>query len=215
MWHLVSGGLRVEIQAGTIAEATWCVRASLFSLGAIRQTRRLPFIRFEIPVRRDTLRHSTAHTSRWKSTGLRQVKISNVQFPYSGPVNYWTELFLLIHALVCTHWISYLSNTPVHSHTWLQALSCMFLKLEQIGLSMANLVLFLVVLKTETSTYLSPSRMRRRIAQARVSITEMHNQFVLPHIICLLSKQMTLMMRANDQIKLLFIPWFHSSLIGR
>lgn len=43
----------------------------------------------------------------------------------------------------------------------------------------------------------------------------MHNPSVLLHIICLLSKQMTLMMRVNDGIMLLLMPWFHSALIGR
>lgn len=70
-----------------------------------------------------TLRHATAHTSRWRITDPWQATLSNVRFPHDSPVNYWTELFLLIHTLVCTQWISYLSNTPVHTHTWLQAFS--------------------------------------------------------------------------------------------
>lgn len=129
-----------------------------------------------------TLRHATAHTSRWRSTDPWQAKLSNVRFPHDSPVNYWTELFLLIHTLVCTQWISYLSNTPVHTHIHgCKLFLCMFLKLEQMGLSVERLSLFLVVWNSEASTCLSPSQLRQR---RHVLITEMHNPFVLLHIIC-------------------------------
>lgn len=61
------------------------------------------------------------HMSACRLADLWQVKIS--WFPHDGLVNYWTELVLLIHALVHTERISYLSNTSLNSHTWLQAAS--------------------------------------------------------------------------------------------
>lgn len=118
----------------------------------------------------DTHTQTSVHTSGWRSTGPWQVKISYVRFPHDGPVNYWTELVLLIHALVCTQRISYLSNTPLHTHTWIQASSsffCVLLQLEQMGLSAVRLSSSLVVLNSEASTRLSPSQIRRRISQAR------------------------------------------------
>lgn len=41
------------------------------------------------------------------------------------------------------------------------------------------------------------------------------NPFVLLHLICLLSKQMTLIMRVDNEISRLFMPCSRSSLIGR
>lgn len=85
------------------------------------------------------LRHAPENTSGFlkKVQACGRRKFSNMRFPHDHPVNYWTELFLLIRALVCTQWVSYLSNSPLHTHTWLQASSCMFLKVEQMGLSTA------------------------------------------------------------------------------
>lgn len=92
-------------------------------LGLLHKRGNYPWSALKLQWETHTLGHATAHTSRWKSTDPWPAKISNVQFPHDSPVNYWTELFLLIHTLVCTQWISYLSNTPVHTHTWLQAFS--------------------------------------------------------------------------------------------
>lgn len=95
---------------------------------------------------RDKRSDTQPHTSRRRSTGLWQVEISNVPSPRDSPVNYWTELFLLIHAMVCTQWNSYLSNTPVHTHTWLRALIFfhMFLNLEQMDSPRCALVYLLL-----------------------------------------------------------------------
>lgn len=56
------------------------------------------------------------HTSRYRGTNPWKVKISHVCFPHDSLVNYWTELVLLIRALVRTQRISYLSNTSLHTH---------------------------------------------------------------------------------------------------
>lgn len=70
-----------------------------------------------------TLRHLTVLAFRCRSRNPKQVKISYVRFPHDCLVNYWTELVLLICALVHRQTIPRLSNTSPHSHTWLQAAS--------------------------------------------------------------------------------------------
>lgn len=49
----------------------------------------------------------------------------------------------------------------------------------------------------------------------KVELITGHNPFVLLHVICLLSEQMTPIMRVNNEIRGLFMPRFFSSLIGR
>ena len=97
-------------------------KSSLSPLGAITQMFQIYTASFEVPVKRDThiFRHAAAHKSGWRSRDPWQVKISCVRFPHDGPVNYWTKLVLLIHALVCTQRLSHLSDTPLHTHTWLR-----------------------------------------------------------------------------------------------
>lgn len=97
-------------------------KSSLSPPGAITQMCQRYTASFEVPVKRDThiFRHAAVHKSGWRSRDPWQVKISCVRFPHDGPVNYWTELVLLIHASVCTQRLSHLSDTPLHTHTWLQ-----------------------------------------------------------------------------------------------
>lgn len=154
-------------------------KSSLSPPGAITQMCQLYTASFEVPVKRDThiFRHAAVHKSGWRSRDPWQVKISCVRFPHDGPVNYWTELVLLIHASVCTQRLSHLSDNPLHTHTWLQGFFFfafffflyMFLQLEQMGLSVARLSssLVFVFFNSAASTCLSPSQIRQRISPAR------------------------------------------------
>lgn len=84
--------------------------------------------------------------------------------------------------LWCAHSESLTCQTLQYTHIHgYKLFLCMFLKLEQMGLSMECLSLFLVVWNSEASTCLSPSQLRQR---RHLLITDMHNPFVLLHISC-------------------------------
>ena len=157
-------------------------KSSLSPLGAITQMCQLYTASFEAPVKRDThiFRHAAVHKSGWRGRDPWQVKISCVRFPHDGPVNYWTELVLLIHASVCTQRLSHLSDTPLHTHTWLQGFfflfffSFFFLHVSATGAdgTLCGTPQFIsyfyfFFFNSAASTCLSPPQIRQRISPAR------------------------------------------------
>lgn len=182
MWHLVPGGLDVEMWAGVEIEATWCVSASLSSLGAITQVWQLPLVRFEVPMRRDTNAQTPNHTrpdekaqacGRWKfqmchphTTAVWIIELS---------CSSWSTLWCAHSETLTCQTLQYTHihgcELPFFSHvpeSWADGLSTVRLSLS-------------VVWNSEASTCLSPSQLRQR---RHVPITEMYNPFVLLHIIC-------------------------------
>lgn len=108
--------------------------------------------------------------------------------------------------LWCAQWVSYLSNSPLHTHTWLQASSCMFLKVEQMGLSTAPRFISCCFEMCSLDGFFYFSNKAR----------SHHCTF---HLFCFIlsigyPNKMTLMTRLNEHPVLLFIPRFHSELIG-
>lgn len=68
------------------------------------------------------LAHTHAQTSNCAHVQMQKQKPVAGE-THDGLVNYWTELVLLICALVHRQRIPCLSNTSLHSYTWLQAAS--------------------------------------------------------------------------------------------
>lgn len=118
MWHLLSGDLDVDIQADIETEATWHVRASLSSLGAITQMWQRPSVRFEVPTSRDTHSDTQLHTR--PDEKHRPVAGEKFQLCDSHTTALWIiELSRSSWStLCCAHRESLTCQT--HQYTWLE-----------------------------------------------------------------------------------------------
>lgn len=143
MWHLLSGGLGVDIQTDIETEATWHVRASLSSLGAITQMWQRPTVGFEVPTSRDTHSDTQLHTR----PDEKHRPVAGENLKCAIPTRQLCELLNWAIPLdpcfaVHTENLSPVKHSSTHGY---KIFFCMFLKHEQMGLSVVALSLFLAV----------------------------------------------------------------------
>ena len=122
MWHVVSGGLDVEFQAGVEAEAAWHVRALLSPLGAITQMCQLHAVRFEVPAKEKGDAHaqtrSSAHVRMEKERSRGRWKFHMCASHTTAPwiielsCSSWSTLW-------CAHRVSLTCQTLRYTHTYM------------------------------------------------------------------------------------------------
>lgn len=145
MWHLLSGGLDVDIQADIETEATWHVRASVSSLGAITQMWQRPPVGFDVPTSRDTHSDTQLHTR----PDEKHRPVAGENFKCAIPTRQLCELLnwaipLDPHFAVRTENLLPVKHSSTHGYK-IFFFFCMFLKHEQMGLSVAALSIVLAV----------------------------------------------------------------------